>query len=241
MRLKLLMLLTIIFLSIGDIGTNNSATYRALIDGYHGFYKVVIAGGGSVLYENNTFNINVGDNIIWINDDPSDAITVINDQRLWENDTATLKYYGRQFNYTFNKSGIYTFYIKQYSAFPKQTVIVSDILTDNNITINTGNTNTTINTTVVPTPTIYPTIDTSNTNTTINTIVVPTPTIDISPGVVVTERNDDTNIINLSENTILYNPFFTPLNISKNFKKMVPISFIIVMIIFLIRKENGEK
>lgn len=235
MKLKLLILLIIIFLSTGDIGANNSITYRSLIDGYHGFYKVVIAGGDSIQYENNTININVGDNIVWINDDQSDMLTIINDQGLWGNDTAILKYYGRQFNYTFNRSGIYTFSIKQYSAFPKQTVIVSGVSIDNNTTINTNDTNVTINITSEPTisSTISPTIDITISPTVTNIDNTDTVNINDTAGIPANDSNIQT------ENIILTNPILMPLDILKNIKITGIIAFVIITALSFLRK-NGE-
>ena len=127
MKLKLLILLTIVSISTGNIGQDGSVTYRSLIDGYKGFYKVVISGTVEVpLYENYTLNINVGDNIVWVNDDPTDIITIVSEQKLWKNDEVVLGHIGSQFNYTFDEIGTYTFYIKQYQGFPKQTIIVSN-------------------------------------------------------------------------------------------------------------------
>src|SRR3990167_11565963 len=103
---------------------------------YKNLYKVVISGTVEVpLYENYTLNINVGDNIVWVNDDPTDIITIVSEQKLWKNDEVVLGHIGSQFNYTFDEIGTYTFYIKQYQGFPKQTIIVSNsnivpILTD---------------------------------------------------------------------------------------------------------------
>lgn len=159
MRLKLLILLTVIFLSIGDIGEIN-ATYRSLVDGYNGFYRVInTTTGESISDQNHILNINVGDNIIWINEDQSDRITIISDQGLWESDVALLEHTGSQFNYTFDSPGIYTFNIKEYKGFSKQTVTVSDISYSNDTDMN-----------ATPNPTITPT----------ETIITPTETVNIT-------------------------------------------------------------
>lgn len=253
MKLKILVSFAIIFLLIGDIDANNSTSkvYRSLIDGYHGFYRVVVDKNESLSYENYTLNIDIGDKIIWINDDPSDTLTIISEQQLWDNDTAILKYTGRQFNYVFNNTGTYTFYIKQYRALSKQTVLVSDPtsnvtdnliidinetnVTDNfadNLTIDTNETNITdingtyLNITPVTTPvmtsTIIPTTTTVNHTTTDSNISSPNVTDMV-----------DTNIS--TENIISTNPVLMPLNILKNFKIVGFISFIIIMVIFLIK------
>ena len=119
-------LIVIIYLSVGDIDQNSSSTYRSFIDGYHGFYNVAVAETEDILpYENYTLNINVGEEIVWINDDQSDAITIISEQELWKDDEAVLESKGGKFSHIFNNSGMFTVYMKQYRDHPKQTIIVS--------------------------------------------------------------------------------------------------------------------
>ncbi len=60
--------------------------------------------------------IHVGDKIRWVNDDSSDfPLTIISKEGLWtirgEN---YLRWQGDSFEYTFNKTGTYTVYIKEY-------------------------------------------------------------------------------------------------------------------------------
>ena len=92
------------FLLIGDVGTNNAITYVSFVDGYNGFSRMTSVAGEYSLYENHTFNINIGESITWINDDPSDKITVISEQGLWKNDSAILTHAGRRFSHVFNST-----------------------------------------------------------------------------------------------------------------------------------------
>ena len=230
MRFELLMLLTVIFLSTGDI-YNNSTTYRSLTDGYNGFYRVIDTRTGTSLpYENNTFNINVGDNIIWVNDDPSDTITIISEQKLWKNNSAVLRHTGGQFNYTFNESGIYTFYIEQFQGFPKQTIIVSE-----NISIIDNSVNDT-NTTDVNETDMAPIVTSTMTTVIVPIVTAINETIINDTAINNINTMNTTNVTNIStENIISTNPVLMPLDISKNFKIVGFVSFVIIMIIFFIK------
>lgn len=122
----------------------NNATYRVYVDQYHGFYAVYqvynVTSAKVILYENNTLNISRGDKIIWSNEAVPDAkLTITSKENLWDKYNGTLKWSYKQFTYTFNKSGIYEMYVREYPRF-KQKIIV-DPLDDTNITI----TNKTIN------------------------------------------------------------------------------------------------
>ncbi len=225
MKLRLIILLIIIFLFIGDINKVNSTTYRSLVD-YKGFYKVAIENTGEIpKYENHTLNINIGDKIIWINDDDDD-ITIISQQGLWENKSAFLKYTGRRFNYTFNIPGIYTFYANRYNALLRQTVIVSS----NKI-------NSTVSTTTIPT--VSPSADITTRPTANPTITSSTSSIEK------TNTTTITNTINIGNTTDenMTNPILMPLNILDNVKLTGIITFAIIMIISFIRdtRKNGRK
>ena len=188
-------LIVIICLSVGDVDQNNSSTYRSFIDGYHGFYKVVVSGTEDILsYENYTLNINVGEEIVWINDDQNDTLTIISEQESWKDDEAVLESKGGKFSHIFNNSGMFTVYMKQYRGLPKQTIIVSGI--DIPVPTHTY--------TPVPTHTDTP---------------VPTHTIGKVP--------------------ILTNPILMPLDILRNIKITIIVTFIIVILYFLI-KDEGE-
>ncbi len=127
MKLKILIFLTVTFLFIGNIGANNSTMYLSLVDGYNGFGRITNTSGESQLYDNHILNIIVGDSITWINNDPSDRIIIISDQKIWNDSDIVLTHAGKRYSYTFNNTGVYTFRIAEYDTFPKQTIIVSDI------------------------------------------------------------------------------------------------------------------
>lgn len=214
LKIKLLTLLILVSLFIGEIDSDNSNTYRSLVDGYEGFYRIVDPKTGESLpYENNTFEINIGDKIVWVNEDPSDTITIISEQGIWKENKGILKDTGKQVNHTFNKKGNYTFYIKEYRQFAKQKIIVSNNIPSNEI--ETGDTQPTISRTTMPI--------TSLTNTT---------------GIM---NDTSINIENISsdndtkDNNIIENPILMPLNILKNFKKTGMIIVIIIILLLLVK------
>ncbi len=104
-------------------------TYQVDVDNDYGFYRVIDRTTRKPInYTNKTLNIHVGDTIIWVNDaTPDDALTIINEQGLWDNRSAYLRWNYQKFSYTFNKSGVYTFSVKEYKRLQRQTIIVEDI------------------------------------------------------------------------------------------------------------------
>lgn len=261
MKLKLLVLLIAISLFIGDISENssttNSTTYRSLVDGYKGFYRVVIAGAEQPPYENHTLNINVGDKMVWSNEDLSETLTIISEQELWKDKDAVLRHTGSQFSYIFDRTGIFTFYIKQYKGLPKQTIIVSELVSAPTPTPNettpvptpteTTPTPTPNETTPTPTPTETEVIpiptETTPIPTPTETEVIPTPTeTDIEPIPTITnvpvstETEAQNNIVDTTENMTPINPILMPVNILQNLKKTGFISFVVIIVIFLIIK-----
>lgn len=241
MILRLLMLSAIIFLSIGDIDQNNSTTYRSLIDGYHGFSKVVIAEIGDIpSYENYTLNISTGDKIIWINDDPTDILTIISEQKLWKDGEVVLGHEGSQFNYIFNSSGAFTFYIKQYQGLSKQTVIVSgtDISTPMPTYTGADIPTPTPNEAHIPdSPPIPTDIDTPVPRYT--DIPVPTYTVETNP-IMNDTANTPTDMEHI-ENAILTNPILMPLDILKNIKITIMITFVIIATLSFLIKDGEEE
>ena len=68
----------------------------------------------------------MGDTIVWINDAiPDGPLTIISKDNLWENRSAYLRWNYQKFSYTFNESGIYDMYIREYPRL-HQTVVVKD-------------------------------------------------------------------------------------------------------------------
>jgi hypothetical protein len=131
-------LLICILLYIGDASA--SITYKTSVDLDYGFYQVIGLGikpAGDTMpettyftdvnYTDNNLTICVGDTVVWTNYDPKNwPITIISQQRLWNEKDSYLKYSFRNFNYTFTEPGIYEVYVKEKDKF-HQTVIVSPI------------------------------------------------------------------------------------------------------------------
>ncbi|HEX7627487.1 MAG TPA: hypothetical protein VF354_01015 [Candidatus Methanoperedens sp.] len=104
--------------------------YRSWIDSDYGFYKVrAIKDNASYqlpldLDERN-FTINERDIVRWINDDMYDySLTLVSNEGLWTNQTGFLEYQGKFLEYTFNNTGTYTFYIKEFPKIAPQKISV---------------------------------------------------------------------------------------------------------------------
>lgn len=153
---KMIILLIIISISVSpvvsidDQSTKDPVTYKVLIDQYFGFYRVFEMDGTLFGTEidsgfnssnkslNATLNISIGDTIIWTNDAaPSKMMTIISKEKLWnlsreklwDRENGTLRSNGKEFNYTFNKSGIYNVYVKERRIL-KQKITVGSIDTN---------------------------------------------------------------------------------------------------------------
>lgn len=104
--------------------------YRVWIDSDYGFYRI------RAIQENYTLQlppdldilnitIRVGDSVRWINDDSYDfPLTVVSNEGLWTGRTGLMRYQGERFEYTFNKTGIYTFSIREYPRIQQQKITV---------------------------------------------------------------------------------------------------------------------
>jgi hypothetical protein len=106
-------------------------TYKVWIDSDRGFYQVRAVNGTTYIPLPSDFNIlnftiSAGDKLEWINDDSYDfPITVVSNEGLWEERGANyLRWQDAQFEYTFNKTGTYTFSIKEYPRIQHQKIIV---------------------------------------------------------------------------------------------------------------------
>lgn len=118
-------------IAVDNQSANKSVTYRILIDQHYGFFRTYEMYdkllGKEMFQENNTLNISKGDIVIFASDTMPDAfLTVISEEKLWSDKKGALKYSGKEFNYTFNKSGIYNMYIKEHYLL-KQRIIVGPI------------------------------------------------------------------------------------------------------------------
>lgn len=152
----------------GDISnTSNvtSITYRSSVDQDYGFYRVIdITTHKPASYENNTLTINVGDTVIWENDaTPDEPLTIISEQGLWGNRSAYLRWNYQKFSYTFNQSGTYSVYIKEYPREKHHTIIVKGVVK----VVSTP----TMTNTVLPTSAIVE-IDTNKTSKINETVVI---------------------------------------------------------------------
>jgi hypothetical protein len=104
--------------------------YRSWIDSDYGFYKVRAIKDNAFYqlasdFDTRNFSINEGDTVRWINDDMYDySLTLVNNEGLWTGRTAFLQYQGLRFEYTFNKTGIYTFHVKEFPKLAPQKITV---------------------------------------------------------------------------------------------------------------------
>ncbi|MCZ7402367.1 MAG: hypothetical protein O8C61_09105 [Candidatus Methanoperedens sp.] len=105
--------------------------YRSWIDSDYGFYKVRAVKDNASFelapgFDTRNFSINEGDTVRWINDDMYDySITLISNEGLWTGRTGFMQYQGLRFEYTFNKTGIYTFYVKEFPKLAPQKITVN--------------------------------------------------------------------------------------------------------------------
>lgn len=226
--LKPLILFAMTFLIIGNIGADSPSNYISLVDGYNGFGKIINTSGPSPLYENHTLNIIVGDSITWVNNDESDKITIISGQKLWKDNDVVLIHAGRKYSYTFNNTGVYTFNISEYDAFPKQIIIVSNIgdVVDtipediaDKIVENVTDTIPEVTNDKI-TENVTGTIDENVTYATEN----------------ITDTTDGNMTVNMTNNrTSLVMSVFAPLNILGNLKITGIITFVVIVMISLIK------
>src|SRR5659263_122002 len=101
-------------------------TYLSYVNGGSGFYQVrnLDKPSRKFIYENSVLNINRGDTVIWENDEVTETLKVISDQKLWDSKIGQIKA-GRRINYTFNNPGTYTFHIVSEGISKRQTIVVT--------------------------------------------------------------------------------------------------------------------
>ena len=98
--------------------------YISDVDEY-GFSRVLVSNGSSS-YKNNILTINSGDTVKWVSvTDNNYYLTVVSKEGLWNNSTSMMKYRFRFFNYTFNQSGEYEVYIKEFPRETHQKIVVN--------------------------------------------------------------------------------------------------------------------
>lgn len=104
--------------------------YRVWIDSDYGFYRIrAIRENYTLLlppdFDILNLTIRVGDGVRWMNDDSYDfPLTVASNEGLWTGRTGLMRYQGERFEYTFNKTGIYTFSIREYPRIQQQKITV---------------------------------------------------------------------------------------------------------------------
>lgn len=104
--------------------------YRVWVDSDFGFYRIRALRGNSSYdlppdFDILNFTIRVGDSVRWINDDSYDfPLTVVSNEGLWTGRTGLMRYQTEEFQYTFNRTGTYTFSIREYTDIPNQKITV---------------------------------------------------------------------------------------------------------------------
>jgi hypothetical protein len=102
-----------------------SKIYISDVDELYGFRKVTV-WNGSAPYNNFTLTINSGDTVKWVSvTDKLYYLTVVSNEGLWNNSTAMMKYKFSHFNYTFDKSGEYEVYLKEFPRLTHQKIVVN--------------------------------------------------------------------------------------------------------------------
>lgn len=104
--------------------------YIVWIDSDYGFYRVRAVRDNTSLnlsFDFNILNFSIytGDKIRWINDNGYDfPLTLVSSEGLWSGRAGLMRYQGERVEYTFNRTGTYTFYIQEYPRLPQQKITV---------------------------------------------------------------------------------------------------------------------
>jgi hypothetical protein len=104
--------------------------YRIWVDSDYGFYTVRALRDNSSYdlppgFDILNFTIRMGDSVRWINDDSYDyPLTIVSNEGLWSGRTGLMRYQTERFDYTFNRTGTYTFSIREYQDIPNQKITV---------------------------------------------------------------------------------------------------------------------
>ncbi len=112
-------------------GTRLPVRYRVWIDSDLGFYMVRAIRGNITLdlppgFQILNFSIKVGDKVRWINDDSYDfPLTLVSNESLWTGRAGLMRYQGERVEYTFNKTGTYTFSIQEFPRIKQQKITVN--------------------------------------------------------------------------------------------------------------------
>ncbi len=102
------------------------AVYKFSVHDIDGFYRVRALNTTQIPeYTNLTLRINAGDKVIWESESEDYTITIVSEQGLWDNTSAKLRWDTQQFSYTFNQSGTYGIYLKEFPKVKHQKIIVN--------------------------------------------------------------------------------------------------------------------
>ena len=116
--------------TIENTSNRTPVIYSSSVDQYNGFYRVIdIVTYKPSRYEDHTLAIYVGDTVMWLNDaDPDEPLTIISKQGLWANRSggSYLRWNYQTFRYTFNQSGTYDVYLREYPRL-NQTIMVNKV------------------------------------------------------------------------------------------------------------------
>ncbi len=113
-----------------QVAAGEPAVYRAFVDEFYGFKRVIELNYTPFVYNNLTLRINVSDTVIWVNDASDNSeLTIVSEQNLWDNKSGYLRYNYRSFNYTFTQPGTYSVYIKEHPRVHHQTIEVKSVET----------------------------------------------------------------------------------------------------------------
>ena len=66
----------------------------------------------------------MGDTVIWENDEVTETLNIVSDQKLWNSKIGQIKA-GRKINYTFYNPGTYTFKMVFEGVSKRQTIVVT--------------------------------------------------------------------------------------------------------------------
>ncbi len=122
---------TVTITPVPSPGTGLPVRYRVWIDSDLGFYMVRAMRGNSTLdlppdFEILNFSIKVGDKVRWLNDDSYDfPMTLVSNESLWTGRAGLMRYQGERVEYTFNKTGTYTFSIQEFPRLEHQKITVN--------------------------------------------------------------------------------------------------------------------
>ncbi|CAD7776276.1 hypothetical protein FHEFKHOI_01903 [Candidatus Methanoperedenaceae archaeon GB50] len=103
-------------------------TYRVYVDSDRGFDKVRhLAERPRTDLDVRDLKIRLGDTVIWRNDDEdSYRLKIVSKEGLWSAPDGVLMWYGKEFHYTFNETGVYTVSIGNYPKTANQTITVTE-------------------------------------------------------------------------------------------------------------------